>query len=145
MRDEDGPHARLLGAEDVVPEPVADEDALGWLDVERRGDGRERLLVRLRDRHLARVGSGVEEVDELVAPEDLLVMRAGPHRVAQDPDLQAHRAQLPHERHRVRVGDRVGCPEVEVVAEGSQMQCARHVDAEAEEHRLECTGAHRPG
>ena len=119
MRDEDGAHACLLGAEDVIPEPVAHEDTLGGPHAQHRSNRRECLFVWLCDGHLARIGGTVDEVDELVAQEYLFVVRARPHGVAQYADLQAHRPQLAQERGRLRICERVGCPEVKIVAEGS--------------------------
>ena len=115
VRDEHGAQPRLVRAVHIVERPVAHVDAVlraGHAD--RRHRGPERLRVRLRPRDLAAVHRAVDQVDQPVAGEDPLVMGARPHRVRQHPDLDPAAAQLQQHLDRLRIGERVLVPGLEI-------------------------------
>ena len=63
VREQDRPHADLLGAVDVVPQPVADEHRAPRVPPERGKRGPEGLRVRLGPLDLAGVDRGVDQVE----------------------------------------------------------------------------------
>ena len=139
----DRPHADGTGSQDVVPQPVADEDRLGRLHVERLEDHVEGVRVRLGHRQLAGVDRGVDEAIEVVAGEHLLVVAAGPHRVAQDAHEVAAVLEGGHDLPGIRVGIGVRSPEVEVAPQRPQVPGSVDVDPLGEEERVERPRADR--
>jgi len=74
----------------IVPRAVADEHrAIGPPDVEGAGSRPRRPSVRLLVRHLTRVETGVDELGQAVAFEEVLMERPRPVRVGEQPDAQA--------------------------------------------------------
>src|SRR5262245_42454310 len=107
VRHQDRAHADLARAVDVVERPVADEDAparIGHPD--RRHRRPERLRMRLGPSDLTGVDRTVDEVVDPVAHEDLVVPRAGPRGVGEDPDPQRPLPQALQHAERVRIGER---------------------------------------
>ena len=115
VRDVDGAQPGVLGAPDVVEEPVADVDAAGRVGRSDRVHRRaERVRGRLGPRDLARVDVAVDEVVHAVAAEEALVPRPRPDRVGEHADLDAPCAQRLEQRPDLRVGERVRLPELVV-------------------------------
>jgi len=113
--DEDRAHPRALGPVDVVVRPVADEHADRGIGLAEGGHSRaERLRVRLDPVDLAAVHGAVDQLEDLVPDEDLLVGAARPHRVGQHAHLDAAPPQLAQQLGRLRVGERVRVPRLEV-------------------------------
>ncbi len=108
----------LLGAPDVVEEPVADVDAPGGVGGADRGHGGLEGQGRgLGPRDLAGVDVTVDQVEHPVAAEDPLVHRARPDRVGQDPHRDPALVEGLPQRPHMRVGEGVRLPELVVGGE----------------------------
>ena len=142
VRHEDRAHPHLLGAVDVVPRAVADEDDAGRVGhADGCHRGAERVDVRLPRRGLAGVDRAVDEVQDAVAGEHGLVVLARPHRVGQDADLDAVGTQRLEHRHDVGIGVGVRVPRLEVGLHGLGVLPRAGVDARELEDPLEVAGA----
>ncbi len=118
VADEHRPHADALGAVHVVEGPVADEHAGGRVVLADGGHrGTERLGVRLGPGQFAGVHGAVDQVEHLVPDETPVMHGPGPQGVGQHPDPDAPAAQFAQQRGRVRVGERVRLPRLEVAGE----------------------------